>query len=92
MKKIIIAACFLLSFAGIATAQKSEKKPAAAKEVKMAKTATAPVNPAAVSAPKKADGTLDKRYKANKEKAETPAGPLKKDGTPDKRFNANKKG
>ncbi len=34
------------------------------------------------TAPKKKDGTPDKRYKANKH--------LKKDGTPDKRYKGNK--
>ena len=44
---------------------------------------------AAQAAPKKADGTLDMRYKVNKEKKKA-SGPLKKDGTPDKRYKANK--
>ena len=90
MKKLLIAACFMLGFAGLASAQ-AAKKSVPAKVVKMEKakpTATAaPVADAA--APKKADGTLDKRYKANK--TTLSAGPLKADGTPDKRFKTNKK-
>ncbi len=100
MKKIIIAACLMLGFAGMATAQKVEKKAAPAKEAKMEKTPVAKeakMEKAAVAAtpavgPKKADGTPDKRFKENKANAAAPAGPVKKDGTPDKRYNANKKG
>lgn len=45
------------------------------------------------TAPTKKDGTLDMRFKENKNKKDTTKikGPLKKDGTPDKRFKANKK-
>lgn len=38
----------------------------------------------------KADGTLDMRYKANREAAKAKP-KLKKDGTPDMRYNRNKK-
>ncbi|MDP1842509.1 MAG: hypothetical protein Q8K64_03725 [Sediminibacterium sp.] len=38
---------------------------------------------------KKADGTLDMRYKENKEKAKAD-GPKKADGTPDMRYKENK--
>ena len=95
MKKLLIAICFMLGFAGISSAQVAAKKPAdkattatqpaQAKVVKMDKTKAASVGPL------KADGTPDKRYKANKA-ATTAAVPLKKDGTPDKRYKANKKG
>ena len=58
-------------------------KPAQAKVIKMT-----PAAPKAEVAPTKKDGTLDKRFKANKgEKAE---GPTKKDGTLDMRFKKNK--
>jgi hypothetical protein len=59
---------------------KAPEKKAPAKVVKMDK-----VKPAAATpngAVLKADGTVDKRYKASKN--------LKADGTPDKRFKANK--
>ena len=95
MKKLLIAACFMLGFAGLATAQEAAKKKMPARVVKMEKAKTVAVAaPAAdAAAPKKADGTLDKRYKVNKAKANTEAaGPVKKDGTPDKRYKANKKG
>lgn len=39
---------------------------------------------------KKADGTLDMRYKENKEKMKPTAGPKKADGTPDMRYKENK--
>ena len=96
MKKLLIAICCMLGFAGISSAQVAAKKPAEkatavtkpaeAKVVKMDKNKTASVS----AVPLKADGTPDKRFKQNKA---TPAAvPLKKDGTPDKRFKANKKG
>ncbi len=91
MKKLLIAACFMLGFAGLASAQQAAKKNAPAKVVKMEKAKPAAVAaPAAdAAAPKKADGTPDKRFKANKAKTEA-SGPVKADGTPDKRFKANK--
>lgn len=89
MKKLLIAACFMLGFAGLASAQ-AVKKSVPAKVVKMekAKPAAAPV--ADASGPKKADGTLDKRFKANKSAKTEATGPMKADGTPDKRYKANK--
>ena len=91
MKKLLIAICFMLGFAGISSAQVAAKKtvekttavkPAPAKVVKIDKPkATVPL---------KADGTPDKRFKENKAAAATV--PLKKDGTPDKRYKVNKKG
>jgi DNA invertase Pin-like site-specific DNA recombinase len=88
MKKLLIAVCFMLGFAGIASAQQVKKKiePTAAK-IEKAKPAAAA---ATTATPKKADGTPDKRFKANKEK-KTPEGKLKKDGTPDMRYSENKK-
>jgi hypothetical protein len=75
MKKILFA-CFIM-LAGWGSLQ-AQTRPAQEKK-------------AAVEAPKKADGTLDMRYKVNKEKKKA-SGPLKKDGTPDKRYKANKEG
>jgi len=68
-----------------------EKEPKAAKVVKMKANSDGSVTPGS-STPLKADGTPDKRFKANK-KAEAPAagGPVKKDGTPDMRYKENKK-
>ncbi|MFT3824473.1 MAG: hypothetical protein QM731_11155 [Chitinophagaceae bacterium] len=60
-----------------AASAKQDKKPAT---TETAKTAAGPV---------KKDGTPDKRYKANKQAADTVH--MKKDGTPDKRFKENKK-
>jgi hypothetical protein len=92
MKKLLIAVCFMLGFAGISSAQvpakkpvdKTVTKPVTAKVIKMDKSKTAG------AVPLKADGTPDKRFKQSKKA--TAAAPLKKDGTPDKRFKANKKG
>lgn len=92
MKKLLIAICFMLGFAGISSAQVAAKKPvdktvtkpAEVKVVKMDKTKPA------TAVPLKADGTPDKRFKENK--TTTTAVPLKKDGTPDNRYKANKKG
>ncbi len=101
MKKLLIAFCMMIGFAGVATAQTTAAKPATtktadlkvvkkdapAKVVKMDKT-----KPVAASG-LKADGTPDMRLKENKAKAKTAtvAGPTKKDGTADMRFKANKK-
>lgn len=89
MKKLLIALSFMLGFAGIATAQQVKKKvePTVTKIEKAKPATAAPVKDAA--APKKADGTLDKRFKVNKNKALE--GKLKRDGTPDMRYSENKK-
>ena len=102
MKKLLIAAFMLFGFAGIASAQTAAKAaPAKKSEMKVVKKETsAPAakvvkmdKAAPAATPTKADGTPDKRFKANKAApAAAPAGPVKKDGTPDKRFKANKKG
>lgn len=77
----------LLASAGFIFAQ----APAAATANKTKATTTATKSAATTTAaagPKKADGTPDMRYKANKNAAKTPQH-LKKDGTPDKRFKEN---
>ena len=89
MKRIVLIVNLLLAFAGFSFAQTpaatTAKKP---KATKAATTTTPAATPAA--GPKKADGTPDMRYKANKDAAKTPPQHLKKDGTPDKRFKENK--
>ena len=98
MKKLLIALCFMLGFAGIASAQQAAKKMPATKMAAVKKAPEAKVvkmekaKPTMdATAPKKADGTLDKRYKANKGQKAPAAGPMKKDGTADMRYKANKK-
>ena len=92
MKRFVLIVNLLLAFAGFSFAQ----APAAttAKKPKATKAATTTAKPAAATTPaagpKKADGTPDMRYKANKDAAKTPPQHLKKDGTPDKRFKENK--
>lgn len=54
-----------------------------------ASTTTKATTTTTATGPKKKDGTLDMRYKVNKE-AKTSTH-LKKDGTPDKRYKENKK-
>ena len=94
MKKLLIAFCMMLSFAGIATAQSAAPatkttsttatKPG--KVVKMNKSS----NKVAASG-LKADGTPDMRLKENKVKAVAPVtGPTKKDGSADMRYKSNK--
>ena len=104
MKKLLIATCMMLGFAGITTAQTAAKKPAATTKPAALKVADKPAASAKVvkmDKPKpvaatglKADGTPDMRLKENKAKAKAApvvAGPTKKDGTADMRFKANKK-
>ncbi len=80
MKKVLIALSFMMGFTGLATAQTAKKK-----ELQQVKTEKA--RPSAesmlVDRPKKADGTLDRRFKKNRG--------VKKDGTLDMRFEKNKK-
>lgn len=100
MKKLLIATCMMLGFAGIATAQQAASKPKTAKTTDMKvvkKDAPAKVvkmdklKPVAASG-LKADGTPDMRLKENKTKAKpAAAGPTKKDGTADMRYKSNKK-
>ncbi len=89
MKRFVLIVNLLLAFAGFSFAQ----TPAAttAKKPKATTTASKPAATTTPAAgPKKADGTPDMRYKANKDAAKTPPQHLKKDGTPDKRFKENK--
>jgi hypothetical protein len=97
MKRFVLIVNLLLAFAGFSFAQTpaatTAKKPKATK----AATATTPATAATpatattpAAGPKKADGTPDMRYKANKDAAKTPPQHLKKDGTPDKRYKENK--
>jgi hypothetical protein len=77
MLQLLLALC-------ISTSLLAQTKPAPA----AAKTNTKPTIAVKAVGPKKADGTLDMRYKANKE-AVRAAGPRKKDGTLDMRYKAN---
>jgi len=90
MKRFVLIVNLLLAFAGFSFAQ----APAATTVKKPKATKTAAATPAAsatpAAGPKKADGTPDMRYKANKDAAKTPPQHLKKDGTPDKRYKENK--
>lgn len=77
MKKILLIIC-MACITGL-SAFSQEKKPAGQPAVKSARYV------------KKADGTPDMRYRANKEMVKKgAAGPLKKDGTPDRRYKMNK--
>ena len=88
MKKLVLIVNLLLAFAGFTFAQApAATKPKATKAATTTKPAAA-TTPAA--GPKKADGTPDMRYKANKDAAKTPPQHLKKDGTPDMRYKENK--
>ena len=90
MKRIVLIVNLLLAFAGFTFAQ----TPAATTAKKPKATKAATTTPAAAATPaagpKKADGTPDMRYKANKDAAKTPPQHLKKDGTLDKRYKENK--
>jgi hypothetical protein len=88
MKKLLIAACMLFAFTGIATAQAAKKTTMTAVKSEAPQAKVVKMESAAIV---KKDGTPDKRFKANKEAPAAPAGPVKKDGTPDKRYKANKK-
>lgn len=81
MKKIIVAALFLLAFTGVSFSQAAQPK---ATDPKPAATSTATHT--------KKDGTADMRYKENKDakKAAPATTHTKKDGTPDKRYKENK--
>lgn len=93
MKKLLIALVLFLGFTGFTVAQKPAAKMETKKttKVEVAKTPAKVVKMDKEVAKTKKDGTLDMRYKENKEKMK-PVGPVKKDGTPDKRYKANKKG
>ena len=90
MRKLVIALIALLGITlnsyGQTTPVKKVTPPAAVQT-----TASNSGSKAATKAePVKNDGTLDMRFKANKQAAKTKP-KLKKDGTPDMRFNRNKK-
>jgi len=90
MKKLLMVIYLMAGIAGTAIAQQASKKAPVKKEVTTVVVEKTKQVETATTGPKKADGTLDKRFKANK--APAPAAvPLKKDGTPDKRFKASKK-
>ncbi|HEY4287352.1 MAG TPA: hypothetical protein VGN00_09670 [Puia sp.] len=91
MKRIVLIVNLLLAFAGFTFAQTPAATTAKKAKATKAATTTKPATAATPAAgPKKADGTPDMRYKANKDAAKTPPQHLKKDGTPDKRFKENK--
>ena len=100
MKKLLFVtlAIVCFSFASFAQPKKGKKaKTETATTAKVdtkakastAKTSTTVKTSTTASGPTKKDGTLDMRYKANKEAKTTTH--LKKDGTPDKRYKENKK-
>ena len=83
MKKLLIAACMMLGFAGIVSAQEAAPKAKEKKstEMKAVKKDAPPAKVVKMKTAKPAPAPA----------AATPAaGPTKKDGTPDKRFKANK--
>jgi len=91
MKRFVLIVNLLLAFAGLTFAQTPAATTAKKTKATKAATATTPATAATPAAgPKKADGTPDMRYKANKDAAKTPPQHLKKDGTPDKRYKENK--
>ncbi len=94
MKKIILIASLLLSFAGFSIAQSTKPADKTKKDATTAAkpAATSAAKPAATAGPTKKDGTADMRYKANKDaaKAQPATTHVKKDGTPDKRYKENK--
>lgn len=88
--------CFLLismsSFFLFAQAQQKSQRPEDIKKIQSFQKGIKPNGKNdAVLHPTKSDGTMDMRYKANKEKLNAIApGPRKADGTPDMRFKENK--
>jgi len=84
MKKFTIVVMLFIGFAMGMNAQEPNKKITEKKETK---TVVKTVAKESIG-PRKADGTLDKRYKANKATADKVT--LKKDGTPDRRYKQNK--
>lgn len=93
MKKFLFAllAIIALNVASYAqtTKTKSVLKATAPKMETKTKVTTSPSGDKTVKVKK--DGTLDMRYKENKQKKVASTGPKKKDGTPDMRYKANKK-
>ena len=77
MRKLLFAIGLILGMSGFVSAQ---TKTTATVKTKAAVTSS--------TAPKKADGTLDMRYKKNKGTVSSP-GPKKADGTLDMRFKKN---
>jgi hypothetical protein len=86
MKKVLIALCFMLAFAGISSAQTAKKKAPVATKLERVKPAIKV--PAETEVALKKDGTPDRRFKANKM---SKVRRMKKDGTADMRFKSNKK-
>jgi hypothetical protein len=98
MKKLLFATlailCFsIASYAQPKKAKKAKTETSAKVDTKAkagtSKTTTTVKTSTSASGPTKKDGTLDMRYKVNKEAKTTTH--LKKDGTPDKRYKENKK-
>ncbi len=90
MKKIILIAGLMLSFAGWSIAQTTPAKPATKKDKAVKATAKTTTPPAKTAAPApKAPAPAAKTTTAPAKPA-TAAGPTKKDGTPDMRYKANK--
>jgi hypothetical protein len=91
-KATLIAICSLLCCWQVAAQTKSSQRPEDIKKVQPLQKAIQPNSKnSSMAHPTKADGSMDMRYKVNKDRLKAIApGPKKADGTPDLRFKENK--
>lgn len=91
-KASLIALCSLLCYGPIVAQQKTAQQPQDIKKIQSIQKGVQPNSKnAAVVHPTKTDGSMDMRYKVNKDRLKAIApGPKKADGTPDMRYKENK--
>jgi hypothetical protein len=91
-KVTLIALCSFFSSVSVNAQTNNSQRPEEIKKIQSIQKGIKPNGKNdAVLHPTKSDGTMDMRYKANKEKLNKMAtGPKKADGTPDMRYSKNK--
>lgn len=88
----LIALCSLLCYGSVASQTKNSQRPEDIKKIQSLQKSIQPNGKkSTVVHPTKSDGSMDMRYKVNKDRLKsTASGPKKADGTPDMRYNKNK--
>lgn len=91
-KASLIALCSLLCYGPIVAQQKTAQRPEDIKKIQSLQKGIQPGGKnSSVVHPTKSDGSMDMRYKVNKDRLKATApGPKKADGSPDMRYKENK--
>ena len=91
-KATLIALCSLLCYGSVAAQTKTSQQPEDIKKIQALQKGIQPNGKNTTKVhPTKSDGSMDMRYKVNKDRLKaTASGPKKSDGSPDMRYKENK--